>query len=99
MAKILVTGGSGFLGSHIADVLTANGHEVTIYDCKDSLYRTKDQHFIQGDIKDGTAVNNAVKGNDYVYHLAALADLNEAKTKPLQTVQVNIKGTLNVLEA
>jgi len=99
MAKILVTGGSGFLGSHIADILTANGHGVTIYDCKDSLYRTEDQNFIRGDIKDGTSVNNAVKGNDYVYHLAALADLNEAKKKPLQTVQVNIKGTLNVLEA
>lgn len=99
MYKIVVTGGAGFLGSHIADVLSEAGHDVTIYDLKPSEYQRADQKFVQGDLRDTSLLIDTLKGKDYVYHLAALADLNEARKRPLETVDINIKGTLNILEA
>lgn len=97
--KVLVTGGSGFLGSHVADALTAAGHDVTIFDLRPSPYAQASQTVVTGDIADEDAVTGAMKGCDVVYHMAALADINEAMEKPADTVRVNIMGTLNVLEA
>lgn len=99
MAKILVTGGSGFLGSHIADALTTDGHDVHILDKVHSTYIQESQTYIEGDITDAAFVDQVVEGFDYVYHLAALADLNEAKNKPADTVAINILGTVNLLTA
>jgi UDP-glucose 4-epimerase len=99
MAKIIVTGGSGFLGSHIADALSDVGHEVSILDVKKSKYLRSDQSFIEGDITDEEFVNHALQGIDYVYHLAALADLNVAKERPLDSIEINIKGTATLLNA
>jgi UDP-glucose 4-epimerase len=99
MARIVVTGGSGFLGSHIADALTSEGHEVVIIDQKASKYIQANQIFLQGDIRDESFVNIALKDADYVYHLAALADLNEAKEKPLESIDINIRGTAVLLNA
>lgn len=99
MAKILVTGASGFLGSHIADALSNDGHQVTLMDIQRSPFLRADQEMMIGDIRDIDFLFKAIEGKDYVYHLAALADLNEAKTKPLETVDINIRGTVNILEA
>lgn len=99
MAKVLVTGGAGFLGSHIADALSDAGHEVTILDRVASRWLRADQKFIEGDITDIASVEAAVTGQEYVYHLAALADLNAAKTRPLDTVHLNILGTVHLLDA
>jgi len=99
MAKILVTGGSGFLGSHIADALSDIGHEVTILDLSNSKYLRDDQNFIQGDITDQESMNKALRGMDYVYHLAALADLREAQELPLESIHINIYGTAVLLNA
>lgn len=99
MAKVAVTGGAGFLGSHIADALSNKGHEVCIIDVKKSDYLRDDQTIKIGDICDADFMNKALDGIEYVYHLAALADLNEAKNKPIETVEVNIKGTVILLEA
>ena len=79
MSKVLVTGGSGFLGSHIADALSDIGHEVTILDQVESPYLREDQSFIKGDVCDAEKLVEQLSGFDYVYHLAALADLNAAK--------------------
>ena len=95
--KILLTGGSGFLGSHVADELTKKGHQVTIFDNKKSIWANKKQKIIIGDIRNLKKLNSAVKGKDFIYHFAALADLNEAKNKPLKTVEINILGTVNLL--
>jgi len=97
--KALVTGGAGFLGSHIADELSSRGYQVTVFDCRESPWRNPEHDMQIGDITDADAVAAAVQGQDLVFHLAALADLNEAKARPLETWRVNIGGTLNVLEA
>lgn len=97
--RVLVTGGAGFLGSHIADALSKRGHSVTIFDRAPSRWLSPDQRMIVGDITNGDDVKRAAEGMDVVYHLAALADLNEGKTRPLETARVNIMGTLHVLEA
>jgi UDP-glucose 4-epimerase len=97
--RILVTGGSGFLGSHIADELSNLGHQVSILDLKKSNYLRDDQQQILGDITDATFTNSLLKNFDIVYHLAALADLNEAQNKPSDTVRINVLGTINLLES
>jgi UDP-glucose 4-epimerase len=97
--KILVTGGAGFLGSHLVDTLVARGHAVTVFDRAASKWPTRGARDVTGDLLDAAAVSSAVGGHDAVYHLAGFADLNAAKTRPLDTVHVNILGTLHVLEA
>jgi UDP-glucose 4-epimerase len=96
--KAIVFGGSGFLGSHVADELLRRGFEVTIFDNSRPQYLQKGQRFIQGDILDLHACEIACSGNDYVYNFAGMADINEAKDKPLLTAHLNIIGQVNVLE-
>jgi UDP-glucose 4-epimerase len=97
--KVLVTGGSGFLGSHVSDALTKAGHEVSIFDLRVSPYLTGNQEMILGDITDLDAVTKAAEGCDAIYHLAGLADIDEAIHRPLETVQINMVGTTHALEA
>lgn len=97
--NILVTGGSGFLGSHIADALTDAGRNVTIIDIKNSPYLKQGQKIIIADILDLEEMRNAMKGIDVVFHLAALADIDIAHNNPLDTMKINILGTTNILES
>jgi UDP-glucose 4-epimerase len=97
--KILVTGASGFLGSHIADALSEAGHEVALFDLKPSRWLRPDQTMLIGSVLDVDAVRAAVPGRDVVYHLAAVADIDEALGSPRKTVEVNVIGTVNMLEA
>ena len=97
--KVVVFGGAGFLGSHVCDILSEQGHEVVIFDAKKSPYRQKRQQEIIGDVLDADKVKKALKGVDYVYHFAGLADLDDAQTKPMDTAVQNINGTINILEA
>lgn len=99
MKKVLVTGGSGFLGGHIADVLTDRGYAVSIFDRSASSYLRDNQTLITGDIRDYDAVNAAVKGCDVVYHLAAEADIGASAKDPGRTMSLNVGGTLNFLNA
>jgi len=95
----VVIGGSGFLGSHVADVLTEAGFRVVIFDCHESSYIQGNQEMIIGDILDVESVMSAVKDVDVVYHFAGIADIYEANQKPLETVKHNILGTATILEA
>ena len=95
----LVFGGSGFLGSHTADVLSENRYDVTIFDTKKSPYIKPDQHMIVGSILDKNAVEKAVKNADVVYNFAALADLDESHNKPLETIETNILGNTIILDS
>jgi UDP-glucose 4-epimerase len=97
--KILVTGASGFLGSHIADALSEAGHELALFDLKPSRWLRPDQTMLTGSVLDFEAVRRAMDGCDVVYHLAAVADIDESLGTPRKTVEVNVMGTLNMLEA
>lgn len=97
--KVVVFGGSGFLGSHVADALSDIGCHVTVFDIKRSSYLRKDQQMIVGSILDAEVVRSVVKGATIVYNFAAVADLADAKRNPYQTIQTNLFGTLNIMEA
>lgn len=97
--RALVTGGGGFVGSHTADALSAAGYDVRIFDRDVSPYLAAGQEMVTGDITDPAAVRKAAEGCDILYHFAAIADIEEAKKRPVDTWRVNIGGTLNALEA
>ena len=96
--KAVVTGGSGFLGSHVADVLSEKGYKVKIFDKKKSKWIRSDQEMCIGDILNLKDLDSVIKGADFVFHFAALSDLNQASKEPINTVKVNILGTVLALE-
>lgn len=103
MKKYVITGGAGFIGSHIAEHLSKEGHQVTILD---SL-RTGFKHnlnglnvdFVQGDIRDENLVNEVVSGASGIFHLAALVSVPESLLKIKECIEINTVGTINILEA
>ena len=96
--KVLVVGGSGFLGSHVADELTEKGYEVTIFDQNKSTWINDNQKFIESDLLDREHVIKSLEGFNFVIHFAGIADIGESKEKPLETIETNIIGTANLLE-
>jgi len=99
MKKAVVVGGSGFIGSHVADCLSDDGYQVTIYDFVKSLWFRESQEMVIGDILDDKALKQVIKGADVVYNFAGLANLDQALNQPINTAKINILGNLNVLEA
>jgi UDP-glucose 4-epimerase len=97
--NILVTGGAGFLGSHVADALSEAGHRVTVLDLQDSPYLRQDQKMVRGDILDEKLIAAVIREQDVVYHFAGIADIDECARQPVETVTANILGTVMVLEA
>jgi UDP-glucose 4-epimerase len=95
--KIIVLGGSGFIGSHVVDALSRKGHKVTIFDKKKSKWLRRDQKMIVGDIFNYKALENAIRDNKIVYNFAALSDINQARHEPLSCAKVNILGTVQAL--
>lgn len=97
--KVVVYGGSGFLGSYVADALSDAGYAVTIYDLTASPYLRPDQTMQVGDVLDFDRVREVAKGACAVYNLAAIADLDLARSQPRQAAMVNVQGNMNTLEA
>ena len=97
--KIIVFGGSGFVGSAVADELTRQGHIVTIFDINKYKYISSKQKMIIGDIRDLNNVSKSIKKNDCVYNFAAIGDISAADKLPLDTCNINIIGNLNILES
>ena len=97
--KIVVIGGAGFLGSHVADALSEAGYKVTILDRVKSSWKRDDQEIVVGDIADSDLLDSLISGSHAVYNFAAIADLDEALDKPLETVRVNVLGNVQVLES
>jgi UDP-glucose 4-epimerase len=97
--KVLVVGGSGFIGSHVADALSDAGHDVTVLDRRRSPYLRDDQRFVDGDILEREYMQHALEGYDAVYHLAGIAHLDIGLTAPIETVEQNVLGTVIALEA
>lgn len=99
MRRILVTGGAGFLGSHLADALQDKGFSVRIFDRRESPHLRPSQEMIVGDLQDLQSLEQAATGCEAIYHLGGLADLNRARERPLEAAQQNVIGTLHALEA
>lgn len=97
--KIIVYGGSGFLGSHVADALSEAGYPVRIFDLSPSPYLRPDQEMVIGDMLDAAATIRAAEDCAYVYNFAGLADIDDAKNRPIDTVQLNVLGNVHCLEA
>ena len=96
--KIAVTGGSGFIASHVVDHLIADGHEVVVIDHRVRPHR-QDVQFEDIDVLNLSALIQATSGCDYIFHLAAVSNVNYAHKYPVYTVDLNVNGTTNVLEA
>ena len=99
MKTVCVFGGSGFLGSYVADILSLKGFNVIIYDKIKSPWLKKNQTAVLGDILDFSHVENTLKNIDYVYNFAGISDLNEGLDKPIETIEKNILGNAYILEA
>lgn len=98
--RILVTGGAGFIGSHVVDRLAAAGHEPRIFDTRESPYPGHDTYdFVRGDLLEPGAVRAAAEGCDAIVHLAAAADVGIVAKEPCAAEALNARGTFNVLEA
>ncbi len=106
MKKTVVTGGAGFIGSHLTDLLLSKGHHVTVIDnlCGGWMknLREAEKHpnfrFVKADIRDRNALKGLFDGVDWVFHLAALADIVPSIEKPRDYFETNVDGTFNVLE-
>jgi UDP-glucose 4-epimerase len=102
--KTLVTGGAGFIGSNIVALLLQEGHQVVVLDNLSSGYATNlepfpDLRLIEGDVRDGHTVADAVEGCEVVFHLAASVGNKRSIDHPVDDAETNVIGTLNVLEA
>jgi UDP-glucose 4-epimerase len=105
--KAVVTGGAGFIGSHLVDLLLSHGHKVTVIDnlsggwMRNLAEASKNPHFkfVYGDIRDTNSLKGHFDGVDWVFHLAALADIVPSIEKPRDYFETNVDGTFNVLEA
>jgi len=98
--KVLVTGGSGFIGSHVIDKLRTAGREVRNFDLVPSPHhRPEELDTVLGDLGDGKAVRDAVAGCDTIVHLAAVANVDEVATDPARADRVNVHGTQTLLDA
>lgn len=105
MARFMVTGGAGFIGGHICEMLVEKGSEVVVYDNLstgnlDNLSSIKDKiEFINGDICDYNTLFKAMDGVDFVIHHAAEISVFKSLTDPVFAANVNVMGTVNVLQA
>lgn len=103
MSKYVITGGAGFIGSHIAAHLSNEGHQVLILDSLRTGFENNlnglNVEFVKGDIRDENLVNEVVSGASGVFHLAALVSVPESLLKIKECIEINTIGTINILEA
>jgi len=99
MKKVVVFGGSGFLGSYVADELTRRGYSVTIADLTSSKYLQSTQKFVKVDILDIKNIEVILENTDVVYNFVAIANLDDAIHDPVNAMKINVMGNLNILEA
>ena len=101
--KVLVTGGAGFIGSHLSRELLARGHEVHVLDNFLTGYRKNlkeieaDIEIHEIDLRDAEGVSKAVQGKDWIFHLGALASVPRSLAEPRKSHDINVNGSLNVL--
>ena len=96
--QISVLGGSGYIGSHLCDLLSDKGFYVKIFDIKKSHWLKKNQKMYIGNLLQKKKLVNAIKNSEYVFNFAALSNIDYVSNQPYQSALVNILGTINVLE-
>lgn len=106
--KILITGGAGFIGSHLVDMLLANNHQIIVYDILEAQvhgkrdeppeYLARNIKFIQNDIRDATSLAKALEDVDIVFHLAAMVGVGQSMYQIGKYVDVNVLGTARLLD-
>ncbi|MWB96470.1 NAD-dependent epimerase/dehydratase family protein [Flavobacterium sp. GA093] len=103
MSKYVITGGAGFIGSHIAEYLSKEGHLVTVLDSLRTGFEENltglNVDFVHGDIRDENLVNEVISGAEAIFHLAALVSVPESLLKIRECIEINTIGTINILEA
>ena len=95
--NVLVTGGSGFIGSHLVDSLAKQGEVIRVFDERKPM--RDDVEWFKGNLLDENDVLAACKDMEFIFHLAAIADVNVALSDPVLCLRVNEIGTMNVLRA
>ena len=102
LPKILVTGGAGFIGSHIVEHFQGKAEEIRVLDNLRTGYLHNlnglDHTFIKGSITDQELVKKAVQGVDYIFHMAAMVSVPESMEKVFECVDINVQGLLHILE-
>ena len=96
--RIVVFGGVGFLGSHVADELSKRGHNVIIVDNRRPNHKLKNCKFKKGNILNKKTLKKFIKNADVIYNFAAIADIGDAYNRPVETVLTNILGNVNILD-
>jgi UDP-glucose 4-epimerase len=99
MIKAVVFGGSGFLGSYVADELSRRGYDVVVADIKEPVNLSDGQRYFPCDILDADRVSAALDGAAIVYNFAGMANLDECLVNPRDTMTLNVVGNVNILEA
>ena len=97
--QVTVLGGSGYIGSHLSDLLTQKGFYVKIFDIKKSKYLKHNQKMYLGNLLQKKKLNESIKRSKYVFNFAALSNIDIASDQPFKTAKINILGTINILEA
>ena len=103
MKKYIITGGAGFIGSHIAECLSGEGHQVIVLDSLRTGFEKNlnglNVQFEKGDIRDKELVEELVQGANGIFHLAALVSVPESLLNINECIEINTLGTINILEA
>lgn len=107
MTRSIVTGGCGFIGSHLVDILVTKGHDVLVIDDLSTgrlsnlahQNLSKNLHIIEDDLSESSRIKEVISGCDYIFHLAALADIVPSIVEPARYFKANVTSTLNLLEA
>ncbi|QVQ50331.1 GDP-mannose 4,6-dehydratase [Spiractinospora alimapuensis] len=102
--RAVVTGGAGFIGSHLCDHLISQGHQVVVLDdlstgSADNLPAGENVELVRGSVLDRDLVDSVIRDSDVVYHLAAAVGVHNIVDKPLESLRINLDGTENVVEA
>jgi UDP-glucose 4-epimerase len=98
--RVLVTGGAGFIGSHVVDRLIEHAHEPVIFDLAQSRHHAPTEvRTVLGDIADRDTAWRAARGCDAIIHLAAVADVNDVVADPIRADRINVHGSQMILEA
>jgi dTDP-L-rhamnose 4-epimerase len=107
--RVLITGGAGFVGSHLADALVANGYAVTLFDNLEPqvhgegahrpAYLDPNHHLVRGDVRDLSAINQVVSQADVVFHLAAMVGVGQSMYQMRRYTEVNAVGMATLLES